>query len=146
MVNAVVVLKKTAFNNLVEQKKMATTYFGPNPDRAEYYAKYDFEETFINGLFGSPKVLWKKFQNIVICSEFFSDYIHFPSHENILRKEFVISPIKSSTKRRRMMDLNDADDDGDDDSMGKNVETNSNNLENYIKELAEPSSNKVINN
>lgn len=83
-------------NFIFSEPTCTKAFFGTEFERGSHYAAYDFNESFRNVTFGSPKDTWKKFQNIVLCSEFFSKYLHIPKSKMSNFDEGG-SPFKRST-------------------------------------------------
>ena len=75
MANSILIHKRITNNVFSEQSKLSSNLFNEQHiTRAEHYARVDFKSTF-NGTEESQyrelKTLWKKLQNIIICSGFF---------------------------------------------------------------------------
>jgi len=149
--NSILILKRIPNNVFSEQSRLSNSLYNEQlTTRAEHYARVDFESTF-NGTdenqYGEPKTLWKKFQNIIICSEFFSQYLFEPKVVKEIRSEKNISPYKSTQIARKMIRLCD-DYSGDvdtaqqedenaceDEDINKNIHLQSSSQQ-YINELS----------
>ena len=91
--NSILILKRIPNNVFSEQSRLSNSLYNEQlTTRAEHYARVDFESTF-NGTeenqYGEPKTLWKQFQNIIICSEFFSQYLFEPKVGKDIRSEKI---------------------------------------------------------
>ena len=109
--NSILILKRILNNVFSEQSRLSNSLYNEQlTTRAEHYARVDFESTFNRtdeNQYGEPKTLWKKFQNIIICSEFFSQYLFEPKVVKEIRSEKNISPFKSTQIARKMIRLCD---------------------------------------
>lgn len=95
MANSILILKQIPTAAYCEQQKMPKGMFGAQNERGRYYAEYDFNETFRNSTFGSCQDNWKKFQNIILCSEFFSTFLHVPTVSKNVESPFKHSEMLS---------------------------------------------------